>query len=245
MEYYFIYAIKVIALQTLLFSIYWFVSRKSVDFQFNRFFLLSILILPFFVPLLSIPVTIFQQDLNANNAFIPWIAIEQSLPNIVINESKSIMAFPWWMTLLIVIYLSIAIPSFLMLIFDYLKIHNLDNKSTKKEITPKGFGLYYVNEKILSFSFLNKIFISDLFPIKNHEKNTIITHEEYHLIQRHSLDILLVELIRILCWFNPIIILIQKNLKETHEFLADCHTVNQYGKTNYISMLNLAGRRFI
>ncbi len=113
----------------------------------------------------------------------------------------------------------------------------MSKSCSKKEFTPLGFRLHYVPTKILSFSFLNKIFLSELFPLKRHEKNTIITHEEYHLTQRHSLDIILAELVRILCWFNPVILLIQKNLKETHEYLADRHTIAHYGRNDYASLL--------
>jgi len=69
------------------------------------------------------------------------------------------------------------------------------------------------------------------------EKKIIVTHEEYHLTQRHSIDIIIAELVRILCWFNPVIMLIQKNLKETHEYLADRHTSQQQGQQDYASLL--------
>ncbi len=243
MEYYLIYIVKVIALQALLFGIYWLISRKTISFQFNRFFLLSILIVPFFIPFLKIPITIFSQDISANGTFNSWYVIEQSLPNVVFTGSQSITSsFPWWITLLLIIYLIIVISSTIKLILDYFKICNLEKKCTRKEFTSKGFRLFYVPEKFLSFSFLNRIFISDLFPLKFHEKNTIIAHEEYHLTQRHSLDIVLAELIKILCWFNPIIMLIQKNLKETHEYLADRHTIAGYGKNEYATMLRSFSR---
>ena len=159
-------------------------------------------------------------------------------PMLSLNGSETnSTAFNWWIILIPVIYLIVAIPSTIKFIINCIKINNLGNKSTKQEVTPKGYRLLYVPLKILSFSFLNKIFLSDLFPLKPHEKNTIITHEEYHLTEKHSIDIIITELIRILLWFNPVIILIQKIIKENHEFLADKHTINLVGKNDYTRLL--------
>jgi len=46
-------------------------------------------------------------------------------------------------------------------------------------------------------------------------------HEDIHLKQFHSLDVLLMELVAILNWFNPVVYLYKKALKDNHEFLAD------------------------
>jgi hypothetical protein len=238
MEGYIIYFLKVVSLQTIFFGCYWLINRKSNHFHFNRYFLLSALILPFFIPMLNIQVNLFQRELTNEGLFDPWIFIEQSLPLVTISGSHTMATqLPWYMLVITSIYFAIAIPSIVKLLYDYYKIHRLEKSSHKKEYTPKGFRLLYVSSKILSFSFLNKIFLSDLFPLKQHEKKTIITHEEYHLSQKHSLDIILAELVRILCWFNPIVLLIQKSLKETHEYLADRHTLKLHGNQDYAGLL--------
>lgn len=238
MEEYLVYFLKVIALQCILFGLYWFISRKTTSFQFNRYFLLSALILPFFIPLFSIPINLFEREMATDGIFDPWFFIEQSLPIVTINGSPELSGeLGWWAIVLMVVYLFVAIPSILKLGYDYHRIYRLSKSSSKKEFTPLGFRLLYVPTKILSFSFLNRIFLSELFPLKSHEKKTIITHEEYHLTQKHSLDVILAEIVRIFCWFNPIILLIQKNLKETHEYLADRHTIAQYGSDDYALLL--------
>ncbi len=238
MEIYLVYFLKVIALQTILFGLYWLISRKSSSFHFNRYFLLSILIVPFFIPFLRIQLDIFSTQLNPIAAFEPLYIIDQSLPGVVLNGGQAISTeLSWWIILIPVIYLMVAIPFTIKFIIDYIRIHNLGKRSTKQEVSPKGYQLLYVHSKILSFSFLNKIFLSDLFPLKPQEKNAIITHEEYHLSEKHTIDIIIAELIRILCWFNPVIIQIQKNMKETHEYLADRHTIIQHGKNDYTTLL--------
>ncbi|MCG8310819.1 MAG: M56 family metallopeptidase [Cytophagales bacterium] len=233
-----IYFLKVVLLQTILYALFRLTCHKETNFQFNRFFLLVILVLPLAVPFLKIQVNIFGSE-NPSEGFIdPWYFIEQSLPVVTINGARSLSTgFTTWMLVLISLYLLVAISSAIGLTADYSKLYKLEKTSCKKEYTASGYRLFYVSSNILSFSFLNRIFISVLFPLRPEEKNTIVKHEEYHLAQKHSLDVILAEVVRIICWFNPIVYLIQRNLKETHEYLADRHTVAQYGSNDYTGLL--------
>jgi TonB family protein len=76
-----------------------------------------------------------------------------------------------------------------------------------------------------SFSFLKWIVINR----KDYENHfdTILRHEMVHTRQRHSLDILLIEILRAVFWFNPILLWYKKRLQEVHEFLADTEAENQ------------------
>ena len=58
------------------------------------------------------------------------------------------------------------------------------------------------------------------------ELTVILTHEAAHISERHTIDILISEFVKILLWFNPIMYLYQRKLKEVHEYLADQTVVN-------------------
>lgn len=70
------------------------------------------------------------------------------------------------------------------------------------------------------FSFFNLIFY---YPnsFTGKELEAIIRHEKVHAIQKHSIDILAVEALFILQWFNPFIWFYKNQLKQNLEFLAD------------------------
>ena len=70
-----------------------------------------------------------------------------------------------------------------------------------------------------SFSFLRWIVISR----SDYEDNfdTILNHELVHLRQRHSWDVIFLEILQVVFWFNPILIIYKKTLQQVHEFLAD------------------------
>lgn len=88
-----------------------------------------------------------------------------------------------------------------------------------------GAKVIRFEKKISPFSFLNYIFISnEEYP--EAELSKIISHEKVHIRQRHSVDILLLELLLIFQWFNPFVWLYKRAIKNTHEYLADQETLD-------------------
>ena len=75
------------------------------------------------------------------------------------------------------------------------------------------------DKKISPFSWMNNVVISrdDL----NESGKEILIHELSHVKYRHSWDILIVDLLIILHWFNPIVWLYKQSLLQTHEYMAD------------------------
>lgn len=82
------------------------------------------------------------------------------------------------------------------------------------KIIYRGLKNYYPGQ---AFSFFSDVHV-------DHELvgySTILEHEHIHVKQFHSLDILLVELVKIINWFNPFVYLLQRSVKLNHEYLAD------------------------
>ena len=80
--------------------------------------------------------------------------------------------------------------------------------------------LVYLKGTDTAFSFFNYLFIGT----ETAEAHTIIRHELVHIRQKHSLDIIFLELLKIVNWFNPLVYLLQNSLKTIHEYIADEHT---------------------
>ena len=93
------------------------------------------------------------------------------------------------------------------------------------------------HERKPTFSFFNFIFIGDVGMLSATEKQRIIQHESAHAEQRHSLDILLINLLKIVFWFNPAINTYKKTLIHLHEFDADMRAVRDGGEGEYCSLL--------
>jgi len=80
--------------------------------------------------------------------------------------------------------------------------------------------LVLIEKEFSPFSFLNYLFIN---PVKRGEPayHRIVTHEMEHIRQGHSFDVLVLEVLTILQWFNPFMWILKKVIRENHEFLAD------------------------
>jgi len=85
----------------------------------------------------------------------------------------------------------------------------------------KKLKLALIDEKIPPHSFWHYIFINRHDHNNGAVADEIITHELAHVRQRHSLDILFVELLIAIAWFNPVLYMFRKKIRQNHEFLAD------------------------
>ena len=70
-----------------------------------------------------------------------------------------------------------------------------------------------------SFSFFNYVFINP--AMDEREQDVIINHELVHINQKHWLDLLLIELLRLFQWMNPFVWIYTRFIKQNHEYIAD------------------------
>jgi TonB family protein len=70
------------------------------------------------------------------------------------------------------------------------------------------------------FSFFNRIFLNPELYSEN-ELKQILTHEQAHVRQMHSADVILCELLTACCWINPASWLLKREVRRNLEFLAD------------------------
>jgi len=96
--------------------------------------------------------------------------------------------------------------------------------------------LLSTQQKGMAFSFLNKKRIDNELP----ELSTIHRHEEIHIRQLHTIDVLFFELLGIVNWCNPIIYLYKHTIKNIHEYLADDAAAYFQGDKEQYAMLLLS-----
>jgi len=86
--------------------------------------------------------------------------------------------------------------------------------------------LVYIEEDTAPFSFFHYFFLNKT-NISQHDLLRIIDHELVHINQHHTLDLIIIELLTIVEWFNPFVRPYKKSIKETHEYLADNQVIAQ------------------
>lgn len=124
----------------------------------------------------------------------------------------------------VVIFTAISLWRFLHLI---LMIRSID---TWKELD--GNQVAY-SDREEAFSFWKWIHI----PTQYKHSETVLLHELAHNEKKHTLDIIILEVLKIVCWFNPVIFLVIRESRLIHEFEVDHLVQQKVGKNNYINSL--------
>lgn len=215
-----IYLIKSILCSAILFSIYYFLLRGEKMYQFNRFYLLGAVILSLVIPTLTFQFQSAEYIPFAETAVTYTENQASSLLPIEVSTNEESF-FP---NLIITVYAVIVILLFARFIKNLIAI--IRKSSVSKAQTINDCKLIVVPQKIIPHTFLSYIFIST----EDSTNTQIITHELTHAQQKHTLDILFIEFIQCLFWFNPVLILYKKAIRINHEFIAD-HAVVEAGSS--------------
>lgn len=80
--------------------------------------------------------------------------------------------------------------------------------------------LVWNDEYKASFSFFRLIFLNKKYLTVD-DLDKVLAHEKVHATQYHSADLLLMQLMSALLWFNPFIWLMRNAVQLVHEYLAD------------------------
>lgn len=212
---------KSIIAGALFFGFYQLFMRRESYFTLNRFYLLVtaalIFILPFsgsfLLPGILIP---------AHETRLPVI----TLPEVVIRSSALLSpeqetALINWAT---VVYSLISAAMLAGLVLSLARIYRFIRSSQHSQRLKDN--IYILPEGTNPFSFNGRIFVPEDY-IGHPALSSIITHENAHLRQKHVLDLVFIELLSGIFWFNPFLFLIKRALRETHEYLADREVVKQ------------------
>jgi hypothetical protein len=95
--------------------------------------------------------------------------------------------------------------------------------------------LVMLDQDIASFSFFKYIFISSREGGK--ELNLVLDHERIHFRENHSVDKMVLELIKVVFWFNPLIYLFQNRMDILHEYQTDSSLTQTHKAHDYINTL--------
>ncbi|WP_347175092.1 M56 family metallopeptidase [Polaribacter uvawellassae] len=207
------YIIKSTICLVLLLAFYHFVLEKEKMHRFNRFYLLGAIVFSFIVPSFIITVApaefvepILHQQENV-------LQFQSELTTTQITQEVDYTNY------IIGLY---CIISLVLLFLLTKKIYQLlEQTKRNKKVSYYSATVVLLREKIIPYTFLHYIFINKKKYKTNAVEQQILTHELTHVQQKHSLDVLFIEVLQILFWFNPIFRYYKKAIQLNHEFLAD------------------------
>jgi TonB family protein len=203
-----IYTAKLSAYWIALYGLYALFLHRQTFLRWNRAYLIGSLVLSFALPLVQYP-----------EAAPPLPVVYQvSAASFTVIAEATSPSLLTWENLLWLLY---GAGVLVMLVRLAGKFRHLFSFLQKGDGIPmEGYTLVLLdNNAAGSFSFMKWVFISPADYAQNFD--TILTHELVHVQQRHSWDILLVEILHVVFWFNPVLLLYKNALQEVHEYLAD------------------------
>jgi len=232
------YLIQVTVSSGILYSYYHFVLRNKKFHIYNRFYLLIAATISILIPFLNIPVYFSASETNSSFVLKTITSISSNDFAEPVSSSIPIQIKNSFFSTGNLVYYCYAFVSVIMIIrilFSLERIRQLKKKYTVQKLNT----VYFVNtnEPGAPFSFFRWLFWNQKIELRSGKGEQIFRHELFHIEQKHSLDILYMELLTTIFWINPFLHLIKKEIKVIHEFLADQFATNQSKNWEYAELL--------
>ncbi|MBR0049950.1 MAG: energy transducer TonB [Prevotella sp.] len=224
------------------FYIFWrLLTAKETWHRLNRIVLLSTAVASFILPLCVITI---HQTVEVDP--IPMEAIDETmLPETTVLQPETAFSpatvtpeqehhFDWQLILAAIYIIGVAVVMSKML----LSICRLHKMALESEIHPLSDGRKIaINEEAKTpFSWWKTVFLNH----KDFEMGTsaLLTHELGHIRLHHSLDVILIELLTALQWFNPTMWMLRADLRTIHEYEADQQVISHgFNDIQYLHLL--------
>ncbi len=205
------YIYKMIALSAIFILLYFVFLEKEKNHRFKRFYLLISALFSVLVPLLSIPYGSIEviERINQNNSEL------MILPETKLVES-SIFTTEYLLWAIYIVGFSLLFLKFSWGIFKLIKEIKFSEK-----IKQDHYQFILKQNKFTPYSFWNAIFLNKSDFLEGKIDYKIILHEKAHVNQKHSIDVIFIEIMLCAFWFNPAFYFYRKAIVTNHEFLAD------------------------
>ena len=182
--------------------------RNERFFLLNRIYLLAGILTSFLFPLISIRYTVVLPVIRAFQTDSAIVSEIQNTGNSIIPDLK---------ILLLILYVSGVLFMLTLIIRQSRSVLRAIKRSGI--ITGHPVKLIKTTEYTSAFSFFSYVFVNP--SITDIETKEIMNHELVHIGQKHWLDLLLVELLCMMQWFNPLVWIYVRFIRQNHEYLAD------------------------
>ncbi|QNF33110.1 M56 family metallopeptidase [Adhaeribacter swui] len=212
--------------------LYTLLLKRENCFQYNRFYLLLTPLLSLSIPLVELP---FLQQPEPITIFVA----EQLAPVTITVQRAGASAAYWltWHTGLLFLY-GIGLTFFLFRLLRQLyQLHRFTQKTLTSRFYWQNIRVHKTEGVQSTFSFWNCIYLDNSQTLSAVETERVLLHEAVHVRQKHSLDILYLEFLKIIFWFNPLLYLYQQALTHTHEFIADAAVLRTTTPETYARLL--------
>jgi len=205
------YLIKANVVLVVLFGFYQLISAGDTFFKWRRLSLLTVYVLSLLLPTIDLSVLVNETAPLGN--ILPRVAY--NLPEVMVKPTRD--AFDW-QRLAVWLYAVVALALLLRVLWQVVVVCRLAQRSERA--TLHGTAVCLLTGDYSPFSFFRWIFVNPVNKTPSQVKQ-ILTHEQTHVAQWHSVDALLSQLFVAAFWFNPVAWLMRLQVRNNLEYLAD------------------------
>ena len=238
-----IYDLKVAVLIAVFYFCYRLLMERETMHRLNRIVLLSSILLSLVLPLCVItlhetievePMRVVDRPELVITELGSISADETVTPSIEANRMES-MKYLFQPSVIFAIFIIGLFCRSLYIVKSYRQLRRMI-KDSEQHSLEDGVTLAVVDLPVAPFSWMRTIVLS---RIDYEERNpSILAHERGHILLHHSWDIVFVEVLTALQWFNPVVWLLRRDLRTIHEYEADASVLSSGSDVSqYIQLL--------
>ena len=217
---FFVYSLKASICLTAFYLVYKLLLSRETFHRFNRVALLSMMFLSVAIPLIKITILPVHSSEIVKNITMDGLIVNNMEYSVETNISSSNI-----LSIILLIYLIGCCFFLLRSFWGFISILQLIRNGEQTFIDNNIRLTIHKNNKIVPFSLMKNIAVSE--PDMDEAGEIILLHEQAHIRQYHTYDLLLVELCILFQWYNPAAWLLYRELKNIHEFEADMSVIEQ------------------
>ena len=226
-----IYSMKSALVLTLLYLPYSLMLRHESFYRFNRFVLLGILLLSLLLPLCNVPFLSLDRQPVVQAAQVQMLELGipvHALPEVQVvaekQESGRMLTFSVF-HLLTLIYIIGMVSLLAARLWQIGRLQMRIRRGVLWKEEGRDANIYCHAGDMAPFSWMRSIVISE--TDWNEAGREIILHETGHILARHSWDVVLLTLVQMLQWWNPLCYMLGISLRDVHEYEADSYVLRQ------------------
>ncbi|SFG78827.1 M56 family metallopeptidase [Pedobacter insulae] len=191
---------------------YYLVLRRLTFYTVNRAFLVIGIIFSTVYPFIDLTNFLNRQE---QIAMMPTIDVNQFVRDAGIVD--------YWQIVVVIFYVGVLFMA-MRLIAQFFSLYRVHRRSKPGAV--RNLNVRILEGQVSPFSFWQTVYINPNIHSAN-ELDTILAHEQVHVKEWHTLDIILAEISVVFYWFNPGIWLMKKAIKENIEFITDARIVKK------------------
>ena len=227
------YMLKVVLCSAFLYGYYLAVLKDRQFHHYNRFYLLGVFLISWIIPLIEIELKPFQGSTTPlTYQLAEVIADNNSSFEGMVIEGQSYFNWHWILALILGMISFVVLTGVVRSLFRILYLIKRNPVNRLKDLK-----LVMTDAKGTPYSFFSYIFWNRNLDVESRIGQQMLSHELMHFRQKHSIDKLLIEVMMVIGWFNPVFWFLKKELYLIHEFIADSRSIENHDSTLLAELL--------